>query len=115
VSDGAALWLGILVPIVVLWIAATGVVTGAMLRLTENARAGGPPPLLPEAWGVAAASGAAGGGIVGLSAFAPSLAAGAAPGALTIALAVTAGAMVLGAALAAGVLLVTVWVWAGGE
>jgi hypothetical protein len=106
--------LGVLVPIVGLWVAVTGLVTVAMIRLTDTVRAGSPPRLPPEAWGVAAASGAAGGGLVGLSAAAPSLAAGAAPGVLAAALAVTAAAMVVGAALAAGLLLLAVWLWTGG-
>jgi hypothetical protein len=117
VSDVSSLLLAVLLPIVCMWAGATTVVTLAMVRLTSGggrSRGGrGLPRLSAELWGATAASGAAAGGVLGLTTVAPALSLGAAAGALARLLTVAALGMLLGAALTAGLVLAAVWLWTG--
>jgi hypothetical protein len=114
VSDTTSLLSTVLLPIVGLWLLTTGLTTAAMLHLTRRAEPGGLPQLWPEAWGAVSAAGAAGGGLVGVSAAAPAFSLGGASPDLLPLLLVAAAAMLLGAALTAGLVLLAVWLWTGG-
>lgn len=116
-SDVSSLLLGVLLPMVCMWAGATTVVTLAIVRLTGGrASRRGVPRLSAELWGAITASGAAAGGVLGLSTVAPALPLGAAAaGALARLLTVTAVGMLVGAVLTAGLVLLAVWLWTGGD
>lgn len=112
-SHAESLLVTVLLPIVGLWLATTALVTLGALRVIERAAAPAPPPLAPEVWGAVCASGAAGGGLLGFSLIASSLALapGAAP--LRLLLGITGAGMLLGAAGTVAVVWVVVWLWTG--
>ena len=115
-SDVSSLLLAVLLPLVCMWAGATTLVTVVMLRLTggrETADGRGLPRFSAEMWGAIAASGAAAGGVLGLSTVAPALPLGVAAGGLARLLTVTAIGMLGGAAATAGLVLLATWLWSG--
>ena len=74
-DDGVALLFRLLLPLYVIWIAITGTVARASLWFTGRSQRG-VLRLDPEAWLALAASGAAVGGFLGISAAFPAVSAG---------------------------------------
>jgi hypothetical protein len=101
-EDGVTLLVRLLLPLFVVWAVATALVAVAAVKIADRTDDGG-AGLEPEAWFAIAASGAAVGGFLGISALGWSTAARGAVLLWPITLA-TIG-MLLGAALAAGVVL----------
>ena len=103
-EDGVLLLIRLLLPLFVLWAAATALVAVAAVKIADRADDGG-AALEPEAWFAIAASGAAVGGFLGISMLGWSTAAAAQGAVLVWPLTLATIGMLLGAALAAGVVL----------
>lgn len=107
--------LTVLLPIVGLWLLTTALVTVGVLRLGARLAPTEPSPLPPEAWGAAAASGAAGGGMVGFTLLARAVIGGAEMP-LPSLLCATAAGMLLGAVGTTAAVWVVATTWTrGGE
>jgi hypothetical protein len=103
-EDGGMLLVRLLLPLFAAWALTTAFVAVAAVKLTDR-EDDASAPLEPEAWFAIAASGAAVGGFLGISAVGWSTAAAARGSFLLWPLTLAAVGMVLGAALAAGVVL----------